>query len=82
MLYYVRGFRHTTEVVEAWIHATTDQEARQQFRHGNIDELLIEEGSEMVDLVVNCCNLVPETYNAQFIPELGITQTIDVLRGR
>ena len=82
MLYHIRGFRHTTEVVEAWIHATTDQEARQQFRHGDMAELLVEEGSERVDLVVNCCSLVPETSDAQFGYELGTARTIEALRGR
>lgn len=81
MLYHVRGVRHTTEIVEAWIHATTDQEARQQFRHGNMGELLIEEGSEMVDLVVNCCNPVHKMKDVQLRYELDILRTIEELRG-
>ena len=82
MLYHIRGVRHTTEVVEAWIDAATDQDARQQFRHGNIGELLIEEGSEMVDLVVNCCSPVPIKQETQLVPELGFLRTIEELRGR
>lgn len=82
MLYHVRGVRYTTEVVESWIHATTDQEARQQFRHGNIGDLLIEEGSEMVDLVVNCCYPVLKIQDVQLAPELDILRTIEELRGR
>ncbi len=52
--YHIRGVRHQTEIVEAFVQAANSHKACLQFRHGHC-HLLIEPDSAIVDFTVTTC---------------------------
>lgn len=66
--YHIRGVRHRTEIVEAFVQAPTPHKACSQFRHGQC-HLLIEPDSAMIDLTVTTCQ---ENENARSSVGSGI----------
>lgn len=66
--YRIRGVRHRTEIVEAFVQAANSYRACSQFRHGHC-YLLIEPDSAMMNFTVTTCQ---EDENARSLIGPGI----------